>query len=267
MTSQNACSSKIQDRSLVLIYLDEKRRFLIQVTPGLKISSDHGSMDLGQIIGKEFGYVGKTHLGKAFYCLKPSTADIMMKLKRTTTIVYPKDLGYLLLHTAVGSGSRVIDIGTGSGAMTIVLAKVVAPDGMVYTYDRRQEFVENARDNIKRAGCEKNVTFHCQEIGENGFTESEVDAIFIDVPEPWRIISQAKTSLKGGHHLVSWSPNIEQVKRTVETLKENDFIRIAVNEVTERELLVRERGVRPRERGITHTAYLVQAHKAGSSRQ
>lgn len=251
----------------MLLYLDEKRRFLIQAAPGLKVSSDHGSMDIRQIIGREFGYVGETHLGKPFYCLKPSTADIMMKLKRTTTIVYPKDLGYVLLQTAIGSGSRVIDIGTGSGAMVVALAKIIAPDGMVYTYDRREEFIQNSRENVERAGYEKNVTFHCQEIGEEGFIEKDVDAIFIDVPEPWRIIPQAMISLKGGHHLASWSPNVEQVKRTVEMLKENDFIRIAVNEVTEREILVRERGVRPRERGITHTAYLVQAQKIVGSKE
>jgi tRNA (adenine57-N1/adenine58-N1)-methyltransferase len=246
---------------LVFIYLDTKRQFLVQAAHGLKLSSDLGNMELNAIIGEEFGYCGETHLGHKFYCLRPSTADLMFKVKRKTTIVYPKDLGYMLIETAVGPGSRVIDIGTGSGALTMVLAKIVAPDGMVYSYERREEFMENAKKNIERCRCTENVTFYCRDAAVQGFDDIAVDAVFIDVPEPWTIIPSAASVLKGGHHLVSWSPNIEQVKRTIDALKENEFIRIRVSEVMERDLLVRQQGVRPRERGITHTAYLLRAQK------
>jgi tRNA (adenine57-N1/adenine58-N1)-methyltransferase len=185
----------------------------------------------------------------------------MMKVRRTTTIVYPKDLGYLLLETAVGPGSRVIELGTGSGALTLVLAKLVAPDGVVYSYDRREDFIENARKNIERVGYAHNVEFSCVDVADKGFSHTDVDAVFIDVPEPWAIVPKASEALKGGHHLVSWSPNVEQVKRTIETLESNNFKRIKVKEIIERELLVRLQGVRPRERGITHTAYLIRAQK------
>ena len=94
-----------------------------------------------------------------------------------------------------------------------------------------------------------------------GFLEKDVDAVFIDVAEPWTIIPHLSEALKGGHHVVSWSPNVEQVKSTVEVLKELNFKRITVREIADREMLVRERGVRPRERGITHTAYLVRGKK------
>ncbi|MCK4250154.1 tRNA (adenine-N1)-methyltransferase [candidate division WOR-3 bacterium] len=254
----------IKPRDLILIYLDVKRQFLIQATANLKLSSDLGNMDLGDIIGKPFGYVGETHLGNEFYCLKPSSADLMFKVKRKTTIVYPKDLGYLLLETAVGPGSRVIDIGTGSGALTLVLAKFVAPDGMVFSYERREEFIDNAKKNVERAGYIKNVKFYCRDVPQEEFSEKEVDAIFVDVPEPWGIVPKASAALKGGYHLVSWSPNVEQVKRTVEALKVHNFTRIKVSEIVEREILVRQQGVRPRERGITHTAYLVKAQKVNT---
>jgi tRNA (adenine57-N1/adenine58-N1)-methyltransferase len=99
------------------------------------------------------------------------------------------------------------------------------------------------------------------DVAQQGFEQEEVDAIFIDVPEPWAIVPKAVEALKGGHHLVSWSPNVEQVKRTIEALEAHRFQRIKVKEINEREMLVRLQGVRPRERGITHTAYLVKAQK------
>lgn len=251
----------INKKDLVMLYLDEKRQFLVQVVPGLRVSTDHGDLNLTDIIGKPFGFVGKTHLGRDVFCLKPSTADLMMKLKRLTTIVYPKDLGHLLLETAVGPGSRVIELGTGSGALTMVLAKLVAPDGVVYSYERREDFLENARKNLERVGYAGNVEFVCTDLAKTAFGQREVDAIFIDVPEPWEIISKAYDALKGGHHLVSWSPHMEQVRRTIDALEANNFKCIKTKEIIERELLVRQQGVRPRERGITHTAYLTRAQK------
>jgi tRNA (adenine57-N1/adenine58-N1)-methyltransferase len=251
----------IKKNDMVFVYIDERRQFLVQVFEHMRLSSDFGEMALGEVIGKPFGCMGTTHLGHAFYCLKPSTSDLMFKARRTTTVVYPKDLGYLLLETAIGPGSRVIDIGTGSGVMALVLAKFVAPDGMVYSYERREDFIENAQKNLERAGYAKNVTIHLRDVAQEGFIEHDVDAVFIDVPEPWTIIPHAAESLKAGYHCVSWSPHVEQVKRTVEVLKEQGFQRIKISEINEREILVRERGVRPRERGITHTAYLVRAQK------
>jgi len=252
----------IESGDLVLIHLDEKREFLIQIQKNLKISTDLGDLKLDEVIGKPFGYIGKTHLGRDFYCLMPTTGDLLLRVKRTTTIVYPKDLGYLLFETAIGPGSKVIEVGTGSGALTLFLAKFTAPDGIVYSYERKGEFLENAKMNLRRAGFEKNVEFFLRDVSQDGFLQKDVDAVFIDVPEPWEIIPKVAEVLKGGHHVVSWSPNIEQVKRTVETMKVYKFIRIKISEIIKREILVRERGIRPRERGITHTAYLISGHRA-----
>jgi tRNA (adenine57-N1/adenine58-N1)-methyltransferase len=259
--SERKDENTIKAGDLIFVYLDRKRQFLIQAIQDLEFSSDLGNMDLSNIIGRPYGYVGETHLGNKFYCLKPSTADLMMKLKRRTTIVYPKDLGCLLLETVVGPGARVIDIGTGSGALAMVLAKLVAPDGKVFSYERRAEFIELARANIERAGYIENVEFHCCDPAEQEFSQVDIDAVFVDVPEPWTIVPKAAIALKGGHHLVCWSPNIEQVKKTVEALNQNGFVRIRTSELLEREMLVRQQGVRPRERSITHTAYLVRAQK------
>ncbi len=229
--------------------------------PQLKLSTDLGDIKIDDIINKEFGLIGKTHLGKNFYCIKPTTGDLMLRIKRKTTIIYPKDLGYLLFETSIGPGSKVIEIGTGSGALTLFLSKIVAPDGIVYSYERNEEFLDNAKKNLEKIKNKSKIEFFLRDVAIEGFLQKDVDAVFIDVPEPWNIVPQAFDSLKNGHHLVSVSPNIEQVKRTVEVLEKSGFIRIKTCEIFQREILVRERGIRPRERGITHTAYLVSATK------
>ncbi|MEO0129017.1 MAG: tRNA (adenine-N1)-methyltransferase [candidate division WOR-3 bacterium] len=250
----------IEEGKFVYIYLDERRQYLVQPKPNSKLATDLGEIDYNKIINQPFGYKGKTHLGADYYCLKPTTGDIMIGVKRKTTIVYPKDLGYLIFETAIGPGSRVIEVGTGSGALTYFLSKTVGPQGKVYSYERNEEFLKNAKENLEKLGC-INIEFFLQDVSEKGFLQKEIDAVFVDVPEPWEIVPRAKPALKGGHYLVCWSPNIEQVKKTVDSLKENDFIRIKISEILQREILVRERGIRPKERGITHTAYLISACK------
>lgn len=259
--------NEIKPGDMLLIHLDEKREYMVQAQEHLRLSSDLGEILVKDLIGKPYGFVGQTHLGRPFYCLKPSLSDLMMKVKRTTTVVYPKDLGYLLLETSIGPGSRVIEVGTGSGSLTLVLARLTAPDGRVYSYERNEEFSANARKNVERTGGGANVEYFVRDVGLDGFVQTDCDAVFIDVPEPWDIVPKAAAALKGGHHAVSWSPNVEQVQKTVDALKANNFMRINTVEIVMRDLLVRERGTRPREHGITHTAYLTSGQKILTGQQ
>jgi len=251
----------IKEGDLVIIYFDEKSEFLLEIKKTINFSTHRGNIKLVDLIGQDYGSELKTHLGKPFHLLKPSTSDLMMKVRRKTTIIYPKDAGLMILKTCIGPGSKIIEIGTGSGAMTILLANIIRPEGKVYTYERRSEFLENAKKNIERIGLESYVEFFLGDVEKEGLNQEGVDAVFIDVPEPWTVIAHARKALAGGHHLVSLSPNVEQIKKTKETLEIENFQRIEVCEVLVRDLLVRHTGTRPRERAITHTAYLLVAQK------
>lgn len=252
----------VKQGDLVIIYFDEKSEFLLEIKAMGSFSTHHGNILLADLIGQEYGAEMKTHLGKSYYLLRPSTFDLMMKVRRQTTIIYPKDAGLMLLKTAVGPGSHVVEIGTGSGAMTIVLANAVRPHGTVHTYERRREFMENSKRNVERCRLAEYVEFRCADPAADGIVEKNVDAVFIDVPEPWSVIGAAAGALAGGHHLVSLSPNIEQIKMTKETLEARDFRRIDICEVLVRKMLLRHTGTRPCERSITHTAYLVFAQRS-----
>lgn len=246
---------------LILFYHNERAKYLIALQEKGYFSTHKGNIIFEEVLQKDFGNIINTHTGTPFYILKPTLADLSMKVRRTTTIVYPKDAGLMILQSFVFPGARVIECGTGSGALTIVLANFVRPNGKVYSYEARQEFSDNAKANITRVGLSDYVEFFYADVEKEGFKQKDVDAVFIDLPEPWIAIKPAYDALKGGHSFVSLSPNTEQVKKTKTILELEGFVRIKIIEVLERELLVRITGTRPTERMISHTAYLVFAQK------
>jgi len=189
----------------------------------------------------------------------------MKKVERKTTIIYPKDAGYMLLNTNISCGSTVAEVGTGSGALTVVLANAVGEKGKVYSFEKREEFQQIAKENLRKYNLEKRVEFIIRDVYKEGFGIENLDAVFVDVPEPWQIVPHAARSLKPGHFWVSLSPNVEQVKQTVEELELNGFVDIRTVEIMEREMLVRSFGVRPRERMISHTGYITTARISGGS--
>jgi len=186
-----------------------------------------------------------------------------MKVRRRTQIVYPKDAGWLALALDLSPGSRVVEIGTGSGAFTILLAQLVGPEGKVYTFDRREDFLENALANIARAGLSNRVEARVLEAGKPFPVEGKVDAVFIDLPEPWLAVPPAYEILAPGRPLAGIVPTAEQLKGFVSALEREGFVAVECVELLERKLLVREKeGVRPHERMVGFTGYLISARKA-----
>ncbi len=246
----------------VLLY-NKKKEFLLKYEPGKKFQSHLGNLVLPEEL--KYGQRITSSAGNDFVVLKPSLAEKMKKVERKTTIIYPKDAGYMLLHTNIGPGSRVAEVGTGSGALTVVLAHIVGKEGKVYSFEKRANFQQIAKENVRKYGLEDRVEFIIKDVYKEGFGIKNFDAIFVDVPEPWQIVPHAARSLKSGHFWTSLSPNVEQVKRTVEELERNAFVDIRTVEIMEREILVRSFGVRPRERMISHTGYITTARLSGGN--
>lgn len=246
---------------LIFLYHSERAKYLITVQEKGSFSTHKGNIPFAELLEKDFGDMVKTHMGFPFYILKPTLADLAMKVHRTTTIIYPKDAGLMMLKSFVYPGARVIETGTGSGALTTILATYVQPNGKVYSYEARAEFSDNAKANVKKLGLLDYVEFYVRDVEKEGFDQQEVDAVFIDLPEPWIAVKHAYDALKGGHSLVSLSPNTEQIRKTKAVMELEGFVRIQALEILERELLVRITGTRPTERMISHTAYLIFAQK------
>jgi tRNA (adenine57-N1/adenine58-N1)-methyltransferase len=193
--------------------------------------------------------------------LQPSTLDLIMQVKRTSQIIYPKEVGYLLLKMNIFPGQHVVEAGTGSGALTLALARAVQPGGRVHTYEEREEFQENARKNIERVGLAPFVDFKVRDIRE-GFDERDANALFLDVREPWLFLQQAHAALAGGGFFGALVPTTNQVSDVLAEMERlGRWIEVEVSEILHRFYKPNAERLRPADRMVAHTGYLIFARK------
>jgi tRNA (adenine57-N1/adenine58-N1)-methyltransferase len=248
----------IAEGDLVLLWFDDERTYMIEVARGRRASIHCGKpLNVEEWIGQPFGKKVICEHGFG-YLLKPTMEDLMMKASRESGIIYPKDAALLILKAGIHSGSKVMEIGTGSGSLTMALAQAVAPSGRVFSFDRREDLPKNAYKNVGRAGLSGFVTF-CQRQATEPFTESGFDAVILDIPQPWEEVSVVKAALKGGGRLVSLNPTFNQIEKMAETLREQGFILVESRELLEREILARGGKTRPVQRMIGHTEFMLFA--------
>jgi tRNA (adenine57-N1/adenine58-N1)-methyltransferase len=172
--------------------------------------------------------------------------------------MYPKDMGYILLKMNITMGKRIIEAGTGSGALTTALAVAIGPKGKVFSYDVRDDSRALARKNINKLGLADRVKFYCRDIA-NGFDESGVDALFLDIPNPEDYIEQVRMALKPGGFFGCLLPTTNQVSRLLEALKAFNFSFLEVCEIIQRNYKPVPGRFRPEDRLTAHTGYLIFA--------
>ena len=254
-------SQNIREGEDVLLYLDRKRTYLVRVEKGKSFHTHKGFLQLDDLIGKEYGTRITSSMGIEFLVLKPTLQDYIFKVQRKTQISYPKDIALILIFSGVGPGSRVVEAGTGTGALTSALAFYVKPTGRVYSYEIRREFMEMALKNLKRVGVSDYVELKNKDITE-GIDETEVDAVILDMATPWLVVPHAYSALKGSGVLVSFSPTIDQLVKTVEALEEKGFVDIETVESLMRGMQIERGKTRPQTLMTGHTGYITFARKA-----
>jgi tRNA (adenine57-N1/adenine58-N1)-methyltransferase len=248
--------AKAQD--LVLLLGKDSKRFMVRLSPGGELHTHRGFFKHDDILGQPLGAQLTSHLGYPFYLLRPSLHDLIMNIKRESQIIYPKESGYALLKMNIMPGSRVIEAGTGSGAMTIVLARGVMPSGKVYSYDRRQDMIDLATRNLSNVGMLDFVDLRCRGVAE-GFDEKDVDALFMDLREPHLYIGRVKESLAPGSFFGALVPTTNQVSALLEELERRGFVDLEVSEILLRHYKTVPARLRPEDRMVAHTGYLVFA--------
>lgn len=244
----------------VYLYLDRKRTYLVKVEPEKSFHTHKGYIQLGDLIGKEYGTRIASSMDIEFVALKPTLRDHIFKTSRRTQISYPKDISLIILYSGIGPGSRVVEAGTGTAALTSAIAHYIRPTGCVYTYEIRQEFQKNAKKNLERAGLLDVVELKEGDVTQ-GIEEKDVDAVILDMATPWLVIPHAYTALKGSGVLVSFSPTIDQVVKVVEALDEYGFVCVETVETLIRFMQVERGKTRPETVMTGHTGYLTFARK------
>ncbi len=198
--------------------------------------------------------------GREFIIATPSAKDILGMIERRAQVIIPKDSFVIPLHLDLGCGSRVIEGGLGSGALTLVLLKAVAPEGTVYSYETREDFASLAKRNISlsdNAGCwELRLADICA-----AKLETEVDAVMLDIPNPWDAIENVYSALRPGGHLGCYVPNANQLETAVKKMRAVGMSEVVAFETIQREMVVHDGGVRPAFDMLGHTGYLAFGRK------
>jgi len=245
---------------LVLLVSPKGKRYLRRVEPGQTLHTGDGVLEFDRLLQAEYGQSVATHLGAEYQILRPTIYELVKGLKRETQIIYPKDIGYICMKLGIGPGRRVIEAGSGSGSLTLALSWFSGPTGRVYSYEQREEFHRLCRRNLDWAGLGENVELFCQDISQ-GFSQSGVDALFLDVREPWHYLDQAAAAVRPGGMLGFLMPTHHQVCDLLRGMETRPFEEPDVLEI----LLRRHKPVadrfRPADRMVAHTGYLIFTRK------
>ena len=238
--------------------LDERGKKYV-LKKGEEFQSDLGIIKTDVLDNAKIGDEVKSHLDHTFKIMKPNINDFIDIMDRRCSILIKKDIGQVLAHTGLGAGSRVVDAGTGAGAIALNFGNVVGPDGQVFTYEIREDFAEVAKKNIDNFGI-TNIEVKNKNIKE-GIDEDNIDLIFLDLPKPFEIFEEVLEALNVGGWLVVYAPYVDQAETSYRVAKKLGFYNIDIIETIERGLEVRTQGVRPKTRMVGHSGYLMFARK------
>jgi tRNA (adenine57-N1/adenine58-N1)-methyltransferase len=243
---------------LVMLVGKDRRTFIRIVTEGQRFECHLGYISFADLVGMPYGAQVRTNVGHKMFILPPHTDDIIRHLQREGQIIFPKDLGYIALKLGIRPGVRVIEAGTGSGALTLTLALLVGEEGHVYSYERRPQMQERAIANLKRVGLLDRVTFYLRDIAE-GFGERGVQALFLDVRDPWEYLPQANDALRGGGFFGAIVPTTNQIIQLAEQLYSGPWFMLEVEELILRPYKTIPARIRPDDQVIGHTGFLIFA--------
>lgn len=246
------------------LLVDSKgRHFLLKLEPGRTFQYHQGTIPHDALIGAEDGSWVESSGGGRMLLIRPRLADYVLKMRRGAQVVYPKDLGPILVYADIGPGMTVVEAGTGSGALTLGLLRAVGPAGRVVSVERRDDHAALARKTVERwhGKVPDNLELRVGEV-EEVIPEVRPERIVLDLPEPWHSLEAAAAHQPSGGVVAAYLPTVPQVQSAVERARElASFAEIEVREVLVREWNVAGRSVRPEHAMVGHTGFLVFMRK------
>ena len=249
-------NQEAKEGDLVALASTKNKYFIFRLEAGGEFQTHRGILKHDDLIGTPWGSMVKSHKGSEFHLLQPGIYELLSTTKRNTQIMYPKDIGFILMKMNIVPGCTIIEAGTGSGAFTQVLAMITGKEGHVYTYETRTEMYNLAQKNLTRLGLADQVTFHNKSI-EDGFEQKGVNAVFLDLPNPYDYLQQVKEAILPGGYFGTLLPTTNQITKLLIEMRRNNFQFIDVCEILLRFYQAEENKFRPVDRMVAHTGYLV----------
>jgi tRNA (adenine57-N1/adenine58-N1)-methyltransferase len=244
----------------VLIVDAKDRRYLLTLVRGATFHTHAGVLAHDDIIGISEGSTVNGSTGRAFLVLRPTLSDIVLKMPRGAQVIYPKDLGAILIAADIAPGQRVLEAGVGSGALSMTVLRAGAS---IVGYEVREDFAERARANVTNAlGAEAPYRVEIRDVTQ-GIDEQDLDRVLLDMPEPHKVVRAAAKALRPGGILLSYLPTINQTALLRQALDEPDvpFGLGETQEIMRRTWHVEARSVRPDHRMVGHTGFLTTARR------
>jgi tRNA (adenine57-N1/adenine58-N1)-methyltransferase len=243
----------------VLLVDSKRRRHLITLEEGGAFHSHAGVLDHAALLGQEEGITVRSSMGSRYVALRPTLSEYVLKMPRGAQVIYPKDLGPILMLADVFPGARVLEFGVGSGALSMTLLRAVGPTGHVHGYELRDDFADRARRNVEGfLGGDAPFTVEVRDVYQ-GIDLTDLDRVLLDLPEPWRVVAHAEKALRPGGILLAYLPTIGQVARLREELAPSAFGMAETIEVLQRGWHIDGQSVRPDHRMVAHTGFLTYA--------
>ena len=266
---ESAVRGTLQPGERVLLIDSRDRRYLVTLSSGKEFHTHLGSINHDQLIGAPEGSAITTSGGSRLLAFRPALRDYVLKMRRGAQVVYPKDIALIVVYADIFPGATVVEAGTGSGALTLALARAVGEGGRVISYEAREDHHARAFENVSAwyeslGGKPENLELRIGDVF-NGIPEREVDRMVLDVPEPWKAVGPATVSLRSGGALCCYLPTVPQVVETVEAMRAGVFALLTTFESLLRTWNIEGRSVRPDHRMVAHTGFLVVGRKLAVS--
>jgi tRNA (adenine57-N1/adenine58-N1)-methyltransferase len=245
------------------IFLDRKdREYLARLDQRRAISIRGGKIAVESVIGRDEGSVVRSSLNEPFLVFRPSLPQLIPNLPRSAQVIYPKDIGPILLWADLFPGARVVEAGVGAGALTMALLRAIGDEGQLISYELREDFADLAQKNVSRYfGPAPNWTVKLGNVALD-LVETNVDRLILDLAEPWQVIQRAWNALKPGGFLLCYLPTVLQVKSLIDALRiDKRFACIETSENLMRFWHFKGQSARPQHRMVAHTGFITSARR------
>ncbi|MEX2292503.1 MAG: tRNA (adenine-N1)-methyltransferase [Acidimicrobiales bacterium] len=252
----------VEDEQVLLIDT-KKRRYLVTLAAGKEFHSHSGTVAHDAIIGSLEGTSFRSSHGMYYTVIRPTLSEFVLKMPRGAQVIYPKDLGPILLLADIFPGARVLESGIGSGALSMTMLRSGAD---IVGYELRDDFASRAVKNVSAFLGPEVLARYRVEVRDvyEGIDETDLDRVVLDLPEPWQVVKHAERALHPGGILLAYTPQITQAVQLRETMVDSQFGMAETVEVLHRSWHIEGQSVRPDHRMVAHTGFLTHARLLGS---